>query len=473
VRTVENKTSPLVPKESRAGWLDGLFSVADSELPVAGSIDFYTKLHVFRVHRRLLRYYTTPFFVLFAVVDFFYAPDKAPLWLLLRLSVLVATWALFAIMVRFGWARRKIKVWTVLWTYVAVVLSPMIYATGGGSSPYLGGALSCSVCIVLMFNFSRAWAIASQVLFMIPISIAILLKDGETNFPTAVTAIACFSAIVILAAIGSSSGEQLNRVWRRAQKRTRSELERGRRSEFLKSHFPPALREEIESGRLVLGRRTVVPNAVVGFADLIGSTKIGNTVDLETDWKLKETFLTAATVRATECGMVVLNQMGDGFFFVANFGNVEGWEKNLLVFYERVTADLQQILMSLRAEIGEIDSGIRFGVSKGPVMLGLIGTGGQSYFTAMGAEVNLAARLCAAAGPNEMVVSSIVGHYMQTVLVGRETESRIHSNLKGFSSGVPTIHIKAKAAALYGADDAELNKLIEELFLKNNMKAAS
>lgn len=226
------------------------------------------------------------------------------------------------------------------------------------------------------------------------------------------------------------------------------ERERQKRSEVLKNHFPPLLRKEIEEGHLTIERPQCVQNCVVGFADLIGSTHMGNSLSLESDWKVKEKFLSAAATRAIENQILVLNQMGDGFFYAMNaFGTTEGWERKLLQFIDQVTTDVQMILEDHRGEIGDINSGVRFGVAIGEVMVGWIGTGTQKHFTGMGPNVNLAARLCAQAESNGLVTSSLVFYALRDYLGSRDFEKKTLT-LKGFKNEVPAYSLKPNVIAL-------------------------
>lgn len=407
--------------------------------------DRYSKTHMFKAYRGPLRYIGAPMFVLCSVADYMHMPEEAPSWLLVRLAVFAYVWISFDIIAKFSWARRRINYFLfTLICFVSFFCNLTIYDSGGVGSPYLPGLLVASSAFILMFRLGRLGGVLSQFIICGP-GIAILFYLAEPHqMMDAFVSSTFYLCMVGVAAMGQFSGEELMKVWNRAQRVAKTELERHRRTEFLKKHFPPSIRQEVESGTFNLQRRTMLPSAVVGFADIIASSKISNSVDLETDWELKEKFIVAATQRATECGMVVLNQLGDGFLFLANYRNDESWTKNLLLFYEMVTADLETILESLSTEIGTIRSGIRFGVSSGPIMLGWIGDN-QSYFTAMGPDVNLAARLCSVAGNNEIVLSSRAWHEMKSVISDKEVTHITYNDLKGFDFEVPAVHFHAAA----------------------------
>lgn len=197
---------------------------------------------------------------------------------------------------------------------------------------------------------------------------------------------------------------------------------------------------DIEAGRLL--NRTLISFGVVGLVDMVASSQISNSMDLLADWELKTRFLSAATKRAEETGMIMLNHTGDGFLFLANYSGREDWAENLMRFHELLTADFALILKTYSDVIGHVESGLRFGVSAGPMILGWIGDSSHRQFMAVSPEVNLAARLCACAQVNEMVLSSRVAALMSKNQLGaRKTLSKEHSGLKGFSDAVPAIHV--------------------------------
>jgi adenylate cyclase len=405
------------------------------------SKDTFSKIHTFRAYRTALRFIGAPLVIACSVVDFAHMPSHAPSWLMARIFLALYVWASFYIMAKFAKARRQIGFFLGL---LIILLSGFcnltIYDSGGVVSPYLPGLCVASSGIILMFRLGRLGSVLSQLVICGPAIFIMYHLSEPSQLMSVVVAGSFYLCMVGVAAMGTVSSEELQKVFQKAYRTAKTEIERHRRSEFLKNHFPPNIREQIESGTFSLNKKEVVRNAVVGFADIIGSTEIGNNVDLDTDWELKEKFLASTTKRATECGMVVLNQMGDGIFFLANYQDSKEWNLRLIKFYEQITFDLNDILIGMRDRLGTIQSGIKFGVASGPMMLGWIGEG-QSYFTGMGPTVNLAARLCAVAGNNEIVVTSSVASEMGEVIKNRATKEVSYSNLKGFNEVINTLHI--------------------------------
>lgn len=402
---------------------------------------------MFSRYRTHMRLYAGLIYASFAAVDFLYMPEKAPLWLALRLIFVAYIWGSFGLLAKRAFYRRRIEWFAIGAVFVACSpINFMIYQSGGYESLYVPGLILCTITGIQIFRLDRVQAAVAQALSYLPAMCIILATAGLTHMKTAAIVSSFLFGMMVLSWVYGSSDEAVTRAWLKSRAATKRELERLRKTEFLKSHFPQHIREEIEQGTLILSKQTLVPGAVVGFADIVSSTRISNSVDLFTDWQLKERFLEAATLRATQSGMVVLTHLGDGFLFLANYRSHNEWHFNLISFYENLTSDFKKILASLESKIGPIESGVRFGVTTGPAIVGWLGNN-QSYFTAMGPDVNLASRLCANAGHNEIVISGRVWEGLKSVMNGWSTERKIYANLKGFDQEIPAVHIRPRLSA--------------------------
>lgn len=191
---------------------------------------------------------------------------------------------------------------------------------------------------------------------------------------------------------------------------------------------------------------TLMPSAVVGFVDMISSTSISNALDLASGFELKQRFLQAASTRASESGMVVLNHTGDGFLFLANYHSEYGWAERLVHFHRALTSDFDLMIHELRERNGiRSESGLRFGVSCGPVLLGCLGAS-STCFTAVGPDVNLAARLCDLAARNEFVATKRVWDHLKSALPGSPASFHNYSRLRGFDIVINAVHVRTRPA---------------------------
>jgi|GEM_PF-6963845 len=144
-----------------------------------------------------------------------------------------------------------------------------------------------------------------------------------------------------------------------------------------------------------------IPQATVGIVDIVSSTRIGNAVEVATDWDIKEQFLDCAAARAEQFGMLILNQTGDGFLFLVK---EEGQNKQqrVLGFQKALSKDFSLILARYSFQLRNIESGIRTGIAQGELMIGWTGETAVTY-QAAGSVVNKAARLASLAKVNQVV----------------------------------------------------------------------
>ena len=221
-------------------------------------------------------------------------------------------------------------------------------------------------------------------------------------------------------------------------------------SSSVSAHVPEAMRSQFASSADAT-RPRLMPWAVVGFVDIISSTSISNHIDLEAGFELKQRFLHSACERAAESGMIMLNHTGDGFLFLANYGS-EDWATRLVRFHRSLTADFDALLSDLRRRTRiESESGLRFGVSCGPVLLGCLGTS-ATCFTAVGPDVNLASRLCDVAGRNEFVATRRVWDHLRVALPGWPASFRNYDSLRGFDGVINAVHVGSRPVAAVPAE---------------------
>ncbi|HET6714309.1 MAG TPA: ABC transporter substrate-binding protein [Actinomycetota bacterium] len=179
------------------------------------------------------------------------------------------------------------------------------------------------------------------------------------------------------------------------------------------------------------------------FADLVGSTALGERLDPE-ELKLVVGDAVARMVRAIEAfGGTVKDLAGDGV--LALFGAPAAHEDDA----ERaVRAGLRIVedIATFGREVAEgwgIDTlNVRVGIDTGPVITGAIGAGDRVEFAALGDAVNVAARLQSHAHPG----SVLVGEATQQVVADRFAWSADRAfELKGKSEPVTAFTVEGVA----------------------------
>jgi len=401
---------------------------------------------LFSRFRNSLRKVIAPFFVVFGVVDFFYRPDKALIWLGYRVGFLVFVYIAFELL-KNGKIRRKhadhIAILTLCIACWAIDL--MIAQSGGHESLYITGLLLVTVTGVETGKMDRNMGVITYGLSFTPAILTVLYTSYTTN-NMAVGFVQSFFMLgmIFLSLVYRTTEENLQKVWNKAKINRQEELDKHRRAALLNKSFPPALRKAIENGEETIPQRRLISQGVVGFADIIGSTSMANKLGLERDWELKQEFFKIASRRALSAELVVLNFAGDGFLFLANYHDSTDWPLNVVSFFEGLLRDFEDLKKTQLFDYQSIETGVKIGVAKGRVILGLIGDENQMHFTAMGPEVNLASRLCDKATKSEMVVSGEVWKTIKNSLTGWETKCVEYSDIKGFSMQISTAHISRR-----------------------------
>lgn len=151
------------------------------------------------------------------------------------------------------------------------------------------------------------------------------------------------------------------------------------------------------------GERRVV---TVLFCDVKGSTTIAETLDPE-EWAeiMNEAFAHLIGPIERYEGLVA-RLMGDAVlaFFGAPVAHEDDPERAVLAALEIVSA-AGTYRERLRAERGLADFDVRIGINTGLAVLGDVGKGVAVEYTALGDAVNVAARVQAAAGPGQILVT--------------------------------------------------------------------
>lgn len=412
--------------------------------PLESAIRKSSQRHILSRLRTHIRFMAAPVYLSFAICDYIYRPDLALNWFYLRCLFALSTFVVVILVVRLPVVRQNIE-WVAagLIAFSSILIDIMISQSGGYKSLYTTGLILCTTTGLQIFRLRKWPSLFALTLSYIPAAIIILTTVPAGEIHLAVIQSSFLIGMTILSIIYGKSDEQVDKFWAKSRQIANAEIERHQRTEILKRHFPKIIRDEFERNPNGTVGKKLVENAVVGFADIVASSSLANKIPLEVDWQLKERFLEAATRRAIESEMVVLTHLGDGFLFLANYSGSTQWNYNLMSFYQNLVRDFDTIMFDLQLEAHGIQSGVKFGVSSGPAMVGFLGRD-QAYFTAIGPDVNLAARLCSEAEPNKIVVSSRVWYSIRSLLVGWDFRNAIYQNLKGFEIDISAVHISPR-----------------------------
>ena len=188
----------------------------------------------------------------------------------------------------------------------------------------------------------------------------------------------------------------------------------------LKRFLPPILVNKAAAGDLALDLRPEPRLITVLFSDIVGFTQLANTLRSLTVAKLLNQYLEAMTKAVFDNGGTVDKFMGDAI--LALFGAPEELNPNEQV--RRAIKTARAMMRSLKElnqqwlEQGlfETDgrSGLQFrcGIHQGTAVVGMFGSSERADYTAIGPNVNIAARLQQAADPGSILISAAVADYL-------------------------------------------------------------
>jgi ABC-type transport system substrate-binding protein/class 3 adenylate cyclase len=170
------------------------------------------------------------------------------------------------------------------------------------------------------------------------------------------------------------------------------------------------------------------------FADLVGSTRLGDQLDSEEVKLIVGDAIAQVVTEVERLGGHVKDLAGDGV--LAFFGAPISYEDDA----ERAVRVGLRIVEELGAYANEVEQawgvdgfGVRVGVCTGPVVLGQLGTGARVEYAAFGDTVNTAARLQAAAKPGSVLVDAGTRRQLEPLF---EWDEPIALELKGKSERV-------------------------------------
>lgn len=168
------------------------------------------------------------------------------------------------------------------------------------------------------------------------------------------------------------------------------------------------------------------------FTDIRNFTSVAETQWPEEVVVTLNTYLDIQTKVIHENGGVVDKFIGDGImaFFTGN-----DMVANALKASTKIQQEVDQ-MNKKRKKNNEIILEIGIGIATGVAVMGSIGSADRMDYTAIGDTVNLAARLCGVAGPNEILVS-------ETVV------TRMNGKVKAVSAGKIPIKGKAERVAVF------------------------
>jgi class 3 adenylate cyclase len=221
---------------------------------------------------------------------------------------------------------------------------------------------------------------------------------------------------------------------------------RHREREFaeLTRFFSPQIIEQVMARGGAAELRTQRKLVTVVFADLRGFTSFSDSVEPEEVIATLDEYHAAIGARIAEYGGTLEHFAGDGF---------------LVFFNDPVdqpdhATRAARMALAMRADVERLRSGwtrkgyqigVGMGISTGYATCGFIGYEGRRDYAVIGNVANLAARLCDAAAPGELIISARVAAELHEAFA---CEPIGELSLKGFHQAQPAFRLLGEATAV-------------------------
>lgn len=365
-------------------------------------------------------FFAAPFlYLLFWPVDIFLYPEHKWNFLVLRMSHLVFVLGLSIYFRKL----RKIKSYRLLglcWAFIAGgLISTMVFQTNGPDSPYYAGLNLVALLAIFFVPYQIGFQLLTVASIYIPYFLVCLTFGSEKLGTLFVNACFCLGTISIGLTI-----RRLNDLTRRGEIEAQVALAREiadreiiitRKSEEtiklskLSNQFSPQVVEAIRQGDLNLdiGAKRVEICSI--FIDIVNSTSRVVRVDKDKIHKVISMFLEDTVGVLLKYDLTIDKFMGDG---ILAFSNNPVKHENFAERTVRAGIEIRDLIKRNEEKYENYWMNkfeIRIGVSLGFANVGFYGNDKlYKCYTAIGPVVNLAARLCSSALPNEMVISKDV-----------------------------------------------------------------
>ena len=317
--------------------------------------------------------------------------------------------------------------------FVAIVVGlDFVWITSSVYSP-VSGTVTCGVMAVIFYPLvirlpTGITAVASATLAAVPVALLINgTRRGDIalsdSWPYILVLMAIAPMIVVAAGLIESGMRQ--------QFTAQSQLQTAQR--LLRRYAPAAVAERIESGDAEAVGRPQRLRVTAMSSDVVGFTRLADRIDPEALSQIIDEYVAAMSHLVESQHGVVTEFAGDGL--MAIFGAPEPLEsadqvRHALAAAEAMHSRLSELNESWYRLGIEQPLSVRIGINTGMVSVGTFGSDGRGTYTAIGLQVNVAARVQATCEPGGTLLSSASWHLVKNEIdcdpLGEVTVKGVH-----------------------------------------------
>lgn len=205
----------------------------------------------------------------------------------------------------------------------------------------------------------------------------------------------------------------------------------GQRAQFMSRFLSPQVAQLVARRGLKSATDEQTLELSVVVCDLRGFTAFSSATPPERVIKILREYYDAVGAAAAAVGGTIKDQAGDGVLILVGAPiPFEDHAARALDLAKRLRAAGREV--TDRWSDAELRLGMGVAVASGSVTVGVIGGASRLEYTAVGAAVNLASRLCSEAAHGEVLVAERTRRLVEASALGRELTLGMSLALKGF-----------------------------------------
>lgn len=374
--------------------------------------------------------------------------DVFSICLILRLSFIPYSYFVQIIsskLISLSW-RKNIDIVSILYFLPMMwIISYIMYITEGVSSIYIVGFYVVLFPSIMITRIEGYTSIIFSILSSLPLLSLSFVQGNQNNF------IMIFGAAISCYFLNHGSWASKKHDVKMGENYLKREDQYTK--DLILSKFPASVRALVLNGSLDISK-PIVCEAVIGFVDIVGSTSITKILGEKRDFFFKQAILKKLSKRATINSMTALTHTGDGFMFCTNFMHFDQslWRSSFIKFWLQSESDMKSICEEFSVDYSS--TGLNISLATGPTAFGVFeiedaldSNKRRSDFTAVGTEVNLAARLCGSIKEMKLIVTNKTYFQLKHVFDSDpsfEVKS-FNVNLKDFQN-MPVVSVTQKTS---------------------------
>ncbi len=395
---------------------------------------------------RIGAYLSTPLYLIFSFCDLIYAPDIFYELLCIRLFIVPAS--IICILVNkkvSGYKSAQLNILFFIFMNSVLITIMSLFLLEKGASPYYAGLNLVAIASLSLIPWNSRFLYIPILTIYSPYYVGVFLLNPSSKD---LNMLATHSFFIICTIFISIIVRLFNEYLRLSEVKSRLQLkdEITNRNKIIKKktqeaiqltklsqQFSPQVVEAVQKGDINLKAGVRGAQLCALFIDIVNFTEKVTTIEKENVDKIVTLFMDDTCKVLLKYDITIDKFLGDG---ILAFSNAPLKYNDYKMRIVRAAIEIRECILQrqcLYENYWKSPIQIRIGVASGIANVGFYGSDKYYYsYTAIGPVINLASRLCGAAEPDQILISSDVADDLakdefEVLLVGKK-------DLKGFEN---------------------------------------